>query len=173
MPTLDDNGKYLWDSHAISTYLIEKYGNSEDHPLYPKDAFTRARIDQRLHFESGILFNSLIRLTRPLRYKGATEFDEEHLDEVQLAFGTVEMFLEVDPYLVGDHLTLADFSIATTVTSLAPFVGLSAAKYPKINAWLKRLETLPYFYEANTVGVTLFGELVESLLANNKLSAEK
>lgn len=54
VPTMDDNGFYIWDSHAISTYLIQKYG--KDDSLYPKDLQKRAVIDQRLHFDSGTLF---------------------------------------------------------------------------------------------------------------------
>lgn len=56
MPTLVDNGKVLWDSHAISTYLIGKY--AKDDSLYPKDLYQRALIDQRLYFDCGVLFNA-------------------------------------------------------------------------------------------------------------------
>lgn len=57
VPTLDDDGFYIWDSHAISAYLIGKY--AKDDSLYPKDLQKRAVIDQRLHFDSGILFPRL------------------------------------------------------------------------------------------------------------------
>lgn len=57
VPTLDDDGFYIWDSHAISTYLVGKYG--KDDSLYPRDLHKRAIIDQRLHFDSGILFPRL------------------------------------------------------------------------------------------------------------------
>lgn len=170
IPALDDNGKYLWDSHAISTYLIEKYGKSDDHSLYPKDLYVRARIDQRLHFESGVLFNVLVQLTRPIRFEGETEFAEKHLQEIHKVFATVETFLEVDPYLVGDQLTVADLSVVTTLTSLSSFVEFSANNYPKIIAWIKRLEALPYFYETNFVGVALQVDLVQRMLAKNKLT---
>lgn len=54
VPTLIDGDFTLWDSHAIATYLIQKYG--KDDKLYPNDLETRARIDQRLHFDGSILF---------------------------------------------------------------------------------------------------------------------
>lgn len=47
----------IWDSHAICTYLVSKYG--KDDSLYPKDLLVRAKVDQRLHFDTGILFPSL------------------------------------------------------------------------------------------------------------------
>lgn len=44
-------------SHAITTYLINKY--AKDDSLYPSDARKRALVDQRLHFDTGVLFAAL------------------------------------------------------------------------------------------------------------------
>jgi len=44
-------------SHAISAYLVGKYG--KDDALYPKDLQKRAIVDQRLHFDTGVLFPRL------------------------------------------------------------------------------------------------------------------
>lgn len=57
IPTLEDDGKKIWDSHAINAYLVGKYG--KDDSLYPKDLAKRAIVDQRLHFDSGMIFNWL------------------------------------------------------------------------------------------------------------------
>lgn len=54
VPTLDDDGYILWDSHAINAYLVEKYG--KDDSFYPKDLKKRGIVDQRLHFDTGVLF---------------------------------------------------------------------------------------------------------------------
>lgn len=54
VPTLEDGDFYLFDSHAINSYLVSKYGKTDS--LYPKDLQKRAIVDQRLHFDSGILF---------------------------------------------------------------------------------------------------------------------
>jgi glutathione S-transferase len=61
VPTLvEENGQVLWDSHAIMTYLVSKYGDKES--LYPKDFFKRAVVDQRLHFESGLVFPRVLKI---------------------------------------------------------------------------------------------------------------
>lgn len=61
VPVLDDGGKYIIDSHAIMSYLVDKYG--KDDSLYPKDPYKRALVDQRLHFDSGILYIRLRNLS--------------------------------------------------------------------------------------------------------------
>lgn len=57
VPTLKDGDFAIWDSHAISAYLVDKYG--KDDSLYPKDLQKRAVVDQRLHFDSGVVFPRL------------------------------------------------------------------------------------------------------------------
>lgn len=54
IPSLEDEGKTFWDSHAINAYLVTKYG--KDDSLYPKDPYKKAVVDQRLHFDSGAFF---------------------------------------------------------------------------------------------------------------------
>lgn len=57
VPVLDDDGKYIIDSHAILCYLVDQY--DKDESLYPKDPYKRAMVNQRLHFDSGILYMTL------------------------------------------------------------------------------------------------------------------
>lgn len=57
VPALDDNGKIFWDSHAINTYLIDKYGGND--LLYPKDLYKRAVINQRLFYDCSVHFSCM------------------------------------------------------------------------------------------------------------------
>lgn len=61
VPVLEDDGRYVIDGHAILSYLVDQYG--EDDSLYPKDPYQRAMVDQRLHFDSGILYIRLRNLS--------------------------------------------------------------------------------------------------------------
>lgn len=58
IPVLEiGDGKYIWDSHAINCYLVNRYAKNDS--LYPKDHYLHAIVDQRLHFDSGVLFSAL------------------------------------------------------------------------------------------------------------------
>lgn len=69
VPTLNDNGYILWDSHAINAYLVGKYG--KDDSLYPKDLQKRGIVDQRLHYNSSVIqprFGAIVVSTSFLYY---------------------------------------------------------------------------------------------------------
>lgn len=60
VPTLNDAGYILWDSHAINAYLVGMYGLNDF--LYPSDLKKRAIVDQRLHFDSNVLYPCFTKL---------------------------------------------------------------------------------------------------------------
>lgn len=147
VPVLDDNGAIIWDSHAICTYLISRY--APDDSLYPKDLVKRAHIDQRLHFDSGVLF-SAIRNANMVVYLGGSEVPKEKIDGLHSALELLETFLTDSQYLVGNQLTVADLACLTTVTAFELHFSIEANRYPNIAAWLKRLSTLSYYDELIT-----------------------
>lgn len=53
IPTIDDDGFVLWESKAIACYLVEKHGRED---LYPKDLKRRAVVNQRLYYDSSMLY---------------------------------------------------------------------------------------------------------------------
>lgn len=172
VPTLSDNGKILWDSHAISTYLIRKYGG-EDHPLYPTDVYTRARIDQRLHFDTSTLFGALREIFLPIYFEGAYDVSEKAIKTTNDAYTFMETFLAIEPYLVGQHITVADFSAITSVTQLSSAVPVDAEKYPKLAAWIERFDDIPKFNELNTVPLLEYVKVIDDFRAKNKAASEE
>lgn len=170
VPTLSDNGKFLWDSHAISTYLIRKYGG-EDHPLYPTDVYIRARIDQRLHFDSCTLFGALRDVFLPIYLDGAYDISAKANKSANDAYAFLETFLAVDPYLVGESITVADFSAITSVTQMSELVPVDAEKYPKLSAWIKSFDDIPNFNKLNTIPKLEFIKFVDDIRARNKAAA--
>lgn len=55
--------------------------------------------------------------------------------------------MEKNNYLCGNDLTIADFCCVATVCSIDQLAPIDAAQYPKLLAWIKRLEALPYYAE--------------------------
>ncbi|XP_017014761.2 glutathione S-transferase 1-like [Drosophila takahashii] len=147
VPVLDDNGIFLWDSHAIAAYLVDKYAKSDE--LYPKDLVKRAIINQRLFFDASVIFASVANVTGPFWINGITVVPQEKIDTIHRGLALLEAFLSSSPYLAGDSLTLADLSTGPTVTALPVAVDIDPEVYPKVTAWLDRLNQIPYFKEIN------------------------
>lgn len=165
------NGKGLWDSHAISTYLIGTYGQPND-PLYPDDLWTRAQIDQRMAFETSALFSVLRSLSIAFFREGGWEVPNAAIKNAHEGYAFLELFLANGQYLVGDTLTVADLSVITSLTQLSKFIPIDGAKYPRTVAWIGRFDDLPYFAEINTRWLNDFLPFVEEMRAKNKAAAE-
>ncbi|XP_061389568.1 glutathione S-transferase 1-like [Musca vetustissima] len=161
VPVLEEDGQYICDSHAIISYLVDKYG--KDDSLYPKDLLKRAFVDQRMYFEASILFQRGLRnITVPLLVRNETKVYKQQIDDILESYEFLEAFLKENKYIAGDHLTIADFSVVTSVTSLVAFAEIDASKFPKLSAWLKTLEALPYYKEANEVGAKQLVSIIKS-----------
>lgn len=158
VPTLDDNGLVLWDSHAISAYLIDKYAPND--ALYPKDLATRAKITQRLHFDSSVFFAALRLAQFPIFTRGATEVAPHVIDALYAAFDLLETFLQHDDYLVGNSVTVADLCCVATAHSSLAILDLDNGKYPKVLAWIDRLFALSYVKEVNGHSAQGFRDLI-------------
>lgn len=148
-------------------YLIDKYG--DDDKLYPKDLQLRAKCHQRLFFDAGSLFVRLRDSSiHVFRYRD-TEISERHIDPIYCAFEILEAFLATDPFLVGEHLTIADISIAISMSVLEVAAPLQADKHSKIIAWLDRVkQTIPFFDDINGKEVEGYRQLMRAILARNK-----
>jgi len=163
VPTLDDNGFAIWDSHAIMCYLVDKY--AKDDSLYPKDIRRRAMINQRLYFDAGVLFARLRLITFPLFRRKTSEVSSEKLELLKEAYGHLDKFLEGKQWLCGDSYTLADISCVSTISSIMCVHPID--NFPNVKAWLKRCEdNLPEYATANAPGAKLFQKGVTSLITS-------
>ncbi|CAD7089144.1 unnamed protein product [Hermetia illucens] len=168
IPTLDDNGEYLWESHAIAPYLVEKY--AKDDSLFPKnDIRKRARINQCLHFDNGVLYERcILNIVMPVYTENKLTISPETIDNVNKAYEHMEKFLEKDLYLVRGSLTIADLACGASISALFEFVPADPAKYPKLHAWFERIKALPYYKEANEKGNIAYIKKVRDVMAKGK-----
>ncbi|XP_022905048.1 glutathione S-transferase 1-like [Onthophagus taurus] len=159
VPTLEDNNFILWDSHAICAYLMNKYSENDD--LYPKNPELRATIDQRMHFDSGILFPKYLAVIEPILKEGAKMISKDKAHSLSAAYGILETFLEHSRFVAGKKLSIADFCIATTITTANVLVPVAENRFPGISKWLANIKELPYYEEANQKGLDKFTGLVK------------
>ncbi|XP_017079256.1 glutathione S-transferase 1-like [Drosophila eugracilis] len=160
VPTLDDDGFYLSDSHAINSYLVSKYG--KDDSLYPKDLQKRAIVDQRLHYDSSVVTSTGKAITFPLFWENKTEIPQARIDALEGVYKSLNLFLESGDYLAGDNLTIADFHVTAALTGFVVFLPVDATKFPKLAAWVQRIKELPYYEEANGSRATQIIEFIKS-----------
>lgn len=52
----------------------------------------------------------------PVLFQGATSYDPKKLERLQEAFQFLNSFLSSQKYSAGDHLTIADISIFTSLS---------------------------------------------------------
>nr|UEN71118.1 glutathione S transferase-E4 [Glyphodes pyloalis] len=164
VPLLKDDDFLIWDSHAICGYLVSKYGKNDS--LYPTEPRKRAVIDQRLHFDSSILFVALRSTVEPLLYAGDKTFKPENLAKIKAGYDFMEKFLTA-PWLAGDEVTLADICCVSTISSMNEIVPIDAETYPRLTAWLKKCSEQDFFKKGNAPNILLFREMIKKKLGQS------
>ncbi|XP_065211016.1 uncharacterized protein LOC135839077 [Planococcus citri] len=162
VPTIQEgDGFILWESHAINGYLVDKYGKDDE--LYPKDLKNRAIVNQRLHFNNGILLTCSRRtIMTILREKNVTELTEGMKIQVDSCYDFVETFLTEKQYIAGKYITIADFSILSALNTLNIMAPRNDEKYPLIKDYVKRSETVAGFKELEDIGRQKVVEILKS-----------
>ncbi|XP_054726906.1 glutathione S-transferase E14-like [Anastrepha obliqua] len=146
IPTLVDNDFVLWESRPIMIYLVEQYG--KDDALYPKCPKKRAIVNQRLYFDMGTLYKSFADYYYPRLFFNSEEpFDPELFKKMEAAFDLLNTFLDGNNYVAGDQLTVADFSILTTVSTI-DVSGFDISKYPNVARWYENAKKVPGWEES-------------------------
>jgi glutathione S-transferase len=130
MPTLEDDGFVLWESNAILFYMAAK---RPDGGLWPSDLRGQAEVLRWLAWESA-------------------HWDAESWGMVvfeKASKAVLNDSLRGKTWLVGERLTIADFSIAGFVP-LAERMALPVEEFPEILRWYRGLAALPAWQDALT-----------------------
>lgn len=141
VPTLVDGDVTLWESTPIMQYL------STDSPLWPASKarydITRWQCWGIAHWGQAISKVVYQRLVKPMLGQG--DPDEKEIEEGLKLFArfaaVLDGHLDGRDYLVGDGLTLADFSVAADLTYAGP-AQLPVKDYPNVARWYERIEAL-------------------------------
>jgi glutathione S-transferase len=151
VPVLVDGDLTIWESRAINAYLATKY---PEKGLYPDDAAKRAIIDQWSYWQAIHLGPAMQRIAWERVQKAAFGRGESDEAVVAAEMKNAEQFLEVfekgladgRDWIAGD-LSIADFALASTFMHRVA-AGISLAKHPKVDAWIRRMEKRPSWQRA-------------------------
>uniref|UniRef100_A0A1L8E535 glutathione transferase n=1 Tax=Nyssomyia neivai TaxID=330878 RepID=A0A1L8E535_9DIPT len=157
LPILDDNGFILWESRAISQYLVTTRAPGSS--LYPTDPQKRAIVDARLNLDCTLHAVSRA-FFYPIHSMGETTIPELPKQRLYKLLSCLNDMLEGKAFVAGDEPTIADFSLLTSFSSYY-HAGANVKHLKNLMAWYKRCETLPGFQENENEAIA-YGKLIKS-----------
>lgn len=131
----------------------------------------RAIINARLHFDTGYLFSQFTSLFEDIFVYGATQPSSKVLSHLRKCYDIMERFLENGPFLCGDHLSIADISCVTTLSSVETFVPIEKVQHPKLFKWIATMKSFS-FYELNRKGAEDIQAQMRNKMKENKENGE-
>ena len=145
VPTIEDDGFVLWESHTIVRYLAAKHGMGG---LHPADLRTRADaerwMDWAFTFQRAMrdVFWGLVRTTADKR--DARAIEEGRVASNKLAAEVLERSLEGKAYVTGDTFTMGDIPIGCEIQRWMR-VPIERPRLPNVEAWFNRLCARPAY----------------------------
>lgn len=140
VPVLDDNGTVVSDSNAILVYLAKKSGRFE---WLPEDAEGSASVQRWLSVAAGELAYGPA-AARLITVFGAGFNPKEVIARAHALLTLVESHLAGRDWLAGNGPTVADVALYSYIAR-APEGNVDLSAYPRVNAFLRRIEVLPGF----------------------------
>jgi glutathione S-transferase len=151
VPAITDGELALYESAAIVEYLDEQYASGKK--LFPGNTRQRALIRRLVREADEYFAHAQERLVDQVLFTKQEEWD---LQEIAAARESLASELtSFENYIGGNHLagelSAADFTLYPMIAlclrmeKKKPDLGVRSAIGPKLGAWMKRIEALPYF----------------------------
>ena len=156
-----DTGFSVGESHAIMTYLSDKYGWSD---VYPESLQARAKMNAYLHYHHRNVREASTGLIAPKIRKDLNipevmqQASHRNLGGALKALET--LYLDDQPYLFGDAVSICDLSAYVEIGQLqSRFTNTyDFSELPNVGAWLERMQQLPFHDEVH-VCLTEMGDI--------------
>ena len=145
VPTIEDDGLILWESHTIVRYLSARHSMGK---LCPSDLKARADVERWMDwaftFQRAMrdVFWGLIRT--PPEKRDAKAIEEGRVASNKLATEVLERSLQGKKYVGGDTFTMGDIPIGCEIQRWMR-CPIERPKLPNIEAWFERLRERPAF----------------------------
>jgi glutathione S-transferase len=152
VPTLTDGAFVLSESRAIMQYLASK---KPEAGLLGRDEQQRADVTRwqfwdAAHFSPQVGTLVFQRLLKPMFGMGDPDAAkvEEAITNIQRFGAVLNKHLDGKSYVVGNSITLADLTLASTLM-YAKQVDVPLAEFPSIQAWFSRIAELDAWKQTN------------------------
>ena len=133
-------GTWLAESMARLWYL------GAGSAYVPAGTAAQSQTLQWLSFEQTMHMHNFAQPRLWVHLRKTMSLDDPKVGEWQkngyVALGVMEEWLSKQPYFGGASATIADVALYP-YTAMADQGGYSLAEYPQVQAWLKRIESLP------------------------------
>jgi len=154
VPTIDDGGFILWESHTIVRYLAAKHAAGT---LCPSELRARADAERWMDWAFTLqgamrdVFWGLIRTPPEKRDMKAIEAGAKRSSELLQA--VLEKNLENRAYVAGTSFTMGDIPIGCEVQRWMR-VPIERPRLPNVETWFGRLRARPAFLKVVDVPLT-------------------
>jgi len=145
VPTIDDDGFVLWESHSIVRYLAAKHGAGT---LCPQDLRVRADAERWMDWTHTFsrefqrpVFWPLVRTPPEKRDMNAIR---EACKKCAELLAIPDKYLQEKSYLTGASFTMGDIPLGCHV-QLWMRLPIERPQHPNLTAWFNRLCTRPAF----------------------------
>ena len=140
VPTIDDDGVVVWESHAIVRYLAARYGVGS---LWPEDAGVRARSDMWMDWTTadlqpafiGGVFWNFYRTPEAQRNWNAIR---QGIARSAILFRMLDAQLAGKTFLTGSQLTMGDIAVGAQLYRYYE-LEIDRPDLPNVEAWYARL----------------------------------
>ena len=154
VPTIEDDGFTLWESHTIVRYLAAKHGAGS---LWPTDASARADSDRWMDWAHSFsrefqrpVFWPLVRTPPEQRDPAAIAAAVKKCGEM---LAVAEQTLKDRPYLGGKTFTMGDIPLGCHI-QLWMRLPIERPKLPGVEAWFARLCERPAYGRIVDIALT-------------------
>jgi len=151
VPVLVDGDTVITDSNGILTYVAKKYGRTD---WLPETAEGAARIQRWFSVAAGqIAFGPAA--ARLITVFGAKFNAEEVIARAHAILKLIDAELDGRNWIIGgDQPTVADVALYSYIAN-APEGNVDLGGYPRVLAWLRRIEALDGFvpFQQTAIGL--------------------
>jgi glutathione S-transferase len=154
VPTVKDGDLVMWESNTICRYLAATRNGEH---LYPRDPAARTHVERWMDWQlaviappMGQLLFGLVRSTPETRDPAAIESARRR---AAASWTIVDDEIKNQPYLAGDHLSLAEIVLGTLIYRWFAF-PIERPELPNLRAWYGRMHQRPGFKKHIETGIT-------------------